>query len=158
MEFKKPMNTTQSIHDGWTPRPQVQEQPRLTSTVAEQDAELAQVAACQQAFKSPRLRTVACTIIKAAMANSGVIWPDDTMLIACVRNLAGDDKNVVGTAWRWLGKIKIMTRTTERRRSQSKASKGREVTKWRIDKWNLARTFLARNGAAAEHPQQELFR
>lgn len=127
----------------------------LMQTAAEADAELSQVERLQQAFKASNLRSVACAILKTAMAHGGYVWPDELVLV--VKTLAGDDKNVVGTAWRWLGKCKIISRTQERRRSQSKASKGREVTRWKLSAWRTAETFLKRNDSTFKPGQQEFF-
>ena len=130
----------------------------LKASALEQDAELATIAALQQAFKGGNLRLVATAIIRAAIAAGGCIWPDDDNIMSTTKLLAGEDKNVVGTAYRWLGKANILERTEKRRRSESKASKGREVTMWRIRNWNLAKLFLRRNEENHIASQQEMFK
>jgi hypothetical protein len=126
----------------------------MNEALVKADLEMADVFAAQTAFKSPKLRRVACAILRTAMANGGSVWPDDSALAPVVSSLAGDDKNCVGTAWRWLGKVKLMERGGKRRRSGSGTSKGREIAEWRLAAWRVAETFLARNEVPHEPDQR----
>lgn len=97
-------------------------------------------------------------IVKAALrCNGDGVWPDDDTIVAEVESLSGYDKNIVGNAWRWVGKVGLLCRGDKRRRSTAGASKGREIAEWRVLNVPLARTFLSRNGAAMESNQKELF-
>ena len=123
----------------------------------EVDAELCRVFEKHAAYKSPQCKRVACAIIKQAMRSAGSVWPDDEMLMEVIKTLVGDDKNCVGTAWRWLGKLRIITQTGEHRKSNSKAAKGHRIFEWHLANWQLARVFLKRNDQAYEPSQRELF-
>jgi hypothetical protein len=129
----------------------------LTATEKEQDAALSRVMEKHAAFKHPNLTRMACAIIRAAMQSGGGCWPDDESLILAARQLSGADKNVIGTAYRWLGNLKIMERMNLHRKSLSKSSKGREVAQWRLRSWRLAETFLSRNEPRHRVGQQEFF-
>lgn len=124
----------------------------------EQDNRLGDVFARQIAFKNPRLIFVATAIVKSALERNGAgVFPDEPSLVAVTKSLAGDDKNVVGTSWRWLGKCGVMARTEKRRKSTTGASKGREIAEWKIADYKLAQTFVTRNDGAYKPPQAELF-
>lgn len=110
------------------------------------------------AFKSPRLRFAACAIVKRALeCNGDGIYPDDEKLVKAWTTLGMDDKNVIGNAWRWCGRLKIIERGTGRRPSTAKSSNGREVAEWRVVNFPLARTFLKRNDIVDDPEQKELF-
>ena len=126
-------------------------------TSEQQDAALSRVFEKQIAFKSPQCLRVACAIVKTALLRNGEgVFPDDPQIIKVVEALAGDDKNCVGTAWRWVGKVKIMERSQARRKSTAASSHGREIAGWTVKSRSLAEAFLRRNAAAFDAAQKEL--
>lgn len=128
------------------------------ATAAESDAALSQVFALHAAFKDSRIRRIACVIVQEARRCNGAgVFPDAPAIVAAVEALGADDKNVVGCAWRWLGKTKILTRGQQRRKSTAANSHGREIACWHVGNIALAETFLNRNDAAHQPPQRELF-
>ena len=127
-------------------------------THEQQDAELSRVLEKQVAWKIPQLQKIACAIVSAALKNDGEgVWPDDPTVVDVVEQINIDDRNCVGTAWRLLGKVKLLERTQDRRKSTTKASRGTEIARWRLVSYPLARAFLRRNGYSMELGQKELF-
>ena len=124
------------------------------------DAALSRVLERQVSFKSGKLRMVCCEIVKTALQcnGGGGVWPDHPHLIRLVSELGGDDKNIVGSAWRLLGKVRVLERGAGRRRSAAGPSKGREIAEWRVVSRKLAETFIARNDGKYESPQLEMFK
>ena len=121
------------------------------------DAELAQVFALQEAWKDAPMRTITCTIIREALKKNGSgIWPDEPAIVAAVQALSSDDKNCVGTAWRWALKIGLLERSNEHRRSTAGSTKGREIAKWHVARRSACESFLRRNAAAFEAAQEWL--
>ena len=123
------------------------------------EKELARVLALQCSYKHPKLASFCCHVVRAALAaDPQPLWPDAAPVVAAVAQLGGDDKNMVGTAWRMLASVKILERRSGRRRSTAGPSKGREIAEYALVSPKLARVFLERNGAAALSPQKELFK
>lgn len=122
------------------------------------DAKLALATDLQMAFKHPTSARIACAVVKAALGSADRrVWPDDEAIVAVVAKLDGADKNCVGIAWRMLGRVGVLERLGDRRRSKAGPSKGREIAEWRVKDMRLASVFLSRNGAALEPVQKELF-
>ncbi len=120
------------------------------------DAELAQVFALQAAWKDGPMRTVACTIVRSALARNGTgVWPDAPEIVESVQKLRMEDRNCVGTAWRWMLVTGLLTRSGERRRSTAGTTRGREIARWDIAKRAAAETFLRRNAAAFEPAERQ---
>ena len=127
-------------------------------TNTEIDAELGNVLAKHAAWKSVQLSRIAAAIVKAALSSEdGNVWPDDPQVNAIAETIVGNDKNCIGTAWRWLGRAGVMTRGMARRRSTAGSSKGREIAEWRIANRAIAQSFLSRNNVKYEPPQRDLF-
>jgi hypothetical protein len=99
----------------------------------------------QQAFKSEVMRLAAVMITRTALHNSGV-WPDDYS----ISQIASDDRNCIGSAYRWLRNAGIIEMTDEHRSSTAEGAKGRIIFKWRLKDEKLARAFLARNDRSEE--------
>jgi hypothetical protein len=126
-------------------------------TGPEADIALAKVFAKQVAFKGSAMHKMAVTIVRAAIQKNGTgIWPDDEQIISVVQSLPKKDRNVVGSAWRWMRAAGIMERGEQRRRSTAGPSKGREIACWHVTNFSLARTFLVRMGTDSLQPQQQL--
>lgn len=117
------------------------------------DATLDAVALKQFVWKSERLKAVACAIVKQLLTDGSEGWPDEFLY----KDLAKEDCNCVGMAFRFLAKNRIITQTGRHKRSQGDKSHGRIIWQYRIDSAALANTFLQRNGAhALQLRQQEL--
>lgn len=122
------------------------------------DAQLAEVFALQAAWKDGPMRRMVCVIIREALKKDGAgIWPDEPAIADEVARLSPDDKNCVGTAWRWTLKLGLLDRGKERRRSTAGSTRGREIAHWTVAKRGACEAFLRRNGAAFEAAQRELF-
>ena len=121
------------------------------------DAELAHVLEVQVSFKNRNMLAIACGVVQAALEKNGSgIWPDDESVLKVTANVAGDDKNCIGTAWRLLLRVGLLSRTGDRRRSTAASSKGREIARWTCSNRRLCETFLSRNKWVFEKDQKEL--
>jgi len=112
------------------------------------DKHLMEKSIAQLLFKAGPCRAVAVAIAKAFLDSPGdSVWSDEVQL----PELAADDKNVIGTAWKNLARLGLVQRQEgvgDHRRSTREASRGRTVWRYRIMDAASLRTFLARNGGS----------
>lgn len=104
------------------------------------DAVLYTVAAKQMAFKPGAVRNTMLDITEQLLSDR-IRWGDEFELTP-----GPDDRNCIGTAFKQLMSVGIVTRMEQHRRSQRAGQKGRTVWKYRLASESLARTFMARNG------------
>jgi hypothetical protein len=117
---------------------------------AEARAHLERVKDLQEAFKPAAVRWYACEVVETALGN-GWVWPDEVAL----DGLAEEDKNCVGSVYRWLVHIGLLSRSAHFRRSEAEGAKGRTIFRYDLVCHALARTFLDRQGHEQPAPRQE---
>lgn len=119
------------------------------------DTKLDVATIAQFTFKGETCRAVAVAIAKAFVeAPDGSVWADSVAL----PELAADDKNTIGLAWRNLTRWKMIQRqegATDHRRSKAKGRKGGVVFRYKLLNYGLLQTFLVRNRAALAPKQAE---
>ncbi len=107
----------------------------------------------QISFKPGVCRSVACKIVRAFLSAETVgVWPDTIDF----SDVAGDDKNAIGLAFRRLRTIGLIEQTGQYKGSDAKGSKGRAIFQWRLNSTRIAKTFLERNGDPWKETQAEL--
>lgn len=106
----------------------------------------------QISFKPGVCRAVACKIVRAFLSSEVVgVWPDEIDF----SDVAVDDKNAIGLAFRRLRTIGLVEQTGQYKGSDAKGSKGRAIFQWKLNNYRLAKTFLARNGDPWKETQSE---
>ncbi len=106
----------------------------------------------QISFKPGVCRAVACKIVRAFLSAETVgVWPDEIDFT----DVAGDDKNSIGLAFRRLRTIGLIEQSGQYKSSEAKGSRGRAIFQWNLVNFGLAKTFLARNGDPWKETQSE---
>jgi hypothetical protein len=104
----------------------------------------------QWIWKSPVLQTL-CVSISDHALRLDTFWPDELHL-----DVAGNDKNTIGTAYRTLIRFGILNHTGQYRPSKSDGANGRVIFQCTVKKPNLARALIRRFGGVAYTPQSEM--
>lgn len=105
----------------------------------------------QMAFKSQVVKNVARNIVEVALIK-GHLWPDDID----TSNVEKQDKNCIGSVYRWLCNINVLVRGGEFRRSKSDGSRGRTIFKYHLVSRSKANAFLRANGMVVKTGQLDL--
>lgn len=116
---------------------------------AQIETHLEKVKDLQQLFKSDRLRALVQSILGVAVDKGGV-WPDEVN----VESVAMEDRNCIGSAWRWLCNAGLLTRTSNFRRSQSDNAKGRTIFFHKLTSERLARLVIGKPKGEPSKPEQ----
>lgn len=117
-----------------------------TQTPAEIDAALGDVALKQLAFKSEPMRRISVAIVQCALRKRTMdepLWPDEVDLSF----IAQEHRNCIGTAWRMLTRVGVLSRSEHYRRSLNKTTRGRVIFAHYLKNHALAMTFLKRNNS-----------
>lgn len=114
--------------------------PDAKTTDAAAEAALYVVAALQMAFKPGAVRNTMLDVAEQLLSDR-IKWGDEFELTP-----GPDDRNCIGTAFKQLMGIGVLTRMEQHRRSKREGQKGRLVWKYRLASEPLARCFMARNG------------
>lgn len=114
-------------------------------------AHLERVKDLQMAFKSEAVVNYALEAVWLAVS-AGWVWPDAVPL----EDMADEDKNCVGSVYRWPVHAGLLARSASFRRSQAEGAKGRTIFRYDLVRLELARTFLARQGRPLAKRQMEM--
>lgn len=107
---------------------------------AETEAALYDVAARQMAFKPGPVRNTMLDVAEQLLSDR-IKWGDEFELTP-----GPNDRNCIGTAFKQLMSIGVVSRMNLHRRSKRKGQNGRTVWKYRLASEPLARLFMSRNG------------